>query len=610
MILCLILILGGLPDLKINLKMYKKSLSVLSVLSILICLPVNTYAAQKKTPVNNEIKVNSKEDINRVFDIGAKLYDIQKYEEAIEIFKKITDKFPGYADAHYYIGLSYFSIGKYYLSIASFLEANKIYGTTKYDALFGAGLSYLSAGYNDEARSSFQKVIRDSKDSELVDDAKNWLNSIDEQVLQKEKIDLLTTDINFREGIEYLDKQQYAKAEDAFLRTINNKPASLLALYYLGNTMYLREKYKEATDVFNRIILISPDSKIASDARLYNRVIEEITATLPETKPLFFQLSLGAQYDSNISYADAKDTIISDIAGIGNLSLGYNINNNIQTRYSYYASVFSGINDKTPGLNVFSYDFNMQRHSGNLKLNYSLNDNLLGEADIYGNWFILGGRNFLFNGKFNPRINYYFSPNSVSIIQYTLDINNYPEFKTRSGFANSLDLSHYLYFFDNTMWLRLGYNIQKINADDKTQIQTGALTDGNRYDLLYNFTNSLLSNGFYSDVGFNLWLNSRLRLSSGIIFNNYDNNDIYRLTSPITNITTGTTEERILKNTEKKRSDILYTFGLYYSIPIYSSISANLNYNFLNNMSNITTDDYIGRSYIKHLVGLNLSYEF
>lgn len=590
--------------------MYKNNLVFILAIGIFFS-GNNAYSAQNKVVDKKQnIEVKTKEDIDRVFNYGSQLYEEQRYEQAIEVFKKITDKFPAYADAHYYIGLSYFSIGKYYLSIASFLEANKIYGNTKYDALFGAGLSYLSSGYNDEARSAFQKVIRESKDEELIEDSKNWLNSIDEQVLQKEKMDLLTTDINFREALEYLDSQRYVKAEEAFNKTVVSNPGSLLALYYLGNTMYLREKYKDAKEVFNKIILISPDSKIASDARLYNRVIDEISATLPETKPLFLNLSLGAQYDSNVSYSDINDTIISDVAGIASFSLGYNFNNNIQSKYSYYISSFSGINDNIPNLNIFTYDFNLQRHTANLKFNYSLSDNLLAEFDTFGNWYLLGGKNFLVNGRFNPRLSYYFSPNSITVLQYMFDINNYPEFKTRSGLSNTLDLSHYFYLLNNDLWIRLGYNIIKNNSDDRLQTQSGTLSDGNQYDLVYNFTNSLLSNGLYADIGFNLWYNSRLRISNGFILSNYDNEDVYRLTSPTTNITTGTTEERILKDTKKKRNDLLYTFGINYSIPVYESITANINYSFSNNLSNISSDDYIGRSYNKHLMGINFSYEF
>ncbi len=557
-----------------------------------------------------DIKINSKEDINKVFELGAKAYESQKYEDAIEVFKKIIEKFPGYGDAYYYIGLSYYGLGKYYLSIAYFLEANKIFGKTKLDALFGAGLAYLSSGYTDEARATFQKVARESRDNELVEDAKTWINSIDEQVLQKEKIELLTTDINFRQGIEYLDNQNYVNAERNFHKSLADKPNSLLSLYYLGNTLYLREKYKEAIETFEKIILIDPDSKIASDARLYIRVIEEINATLPNIRPYYFQSTLGTIYDSNLSYADSHDTIISDMAGTANLLAGYIFNNNFQAQYNYYGNIFSGINDKTPGLNIHSYDFNLQRHTTNAKFNYSILNNLLGEIDYNFNWYLLGGSSFLFNNHLSPKLNYYISPNLITVLQYNFDLNAYPAIKTRNNIEHSFELSQYFYLLNNRLWFRAGYNFQKINADDTLLSQSGLLNDGGKYNLEYNFTNSLVSNDLLFDTGLNLLFNSRLRLNAKISFNNYDKPDIYRLTSPITNIATGKTEIKVIRNVEKVRQDILYNLGLGFSIPIYNNLSASLSYNFLYNHSNITNNDYIGRSYIKHLFGLNLTYEF
>ncbi|MFN4152201.1 MAG: tetratricopeptide repeat protein, partial [Candidatus Sericytochromatia bacterium] len=119
----------------------------------------------------DSIKLNTKEDINKLFELGSKAYEEQRFEEAIIYFKKIVEKFPGYGDAHYYLGLCQFSLGKYSLSIASFIDANKIFGTSKYDAIFGIGLSYLSLGYQDEARNYFRKVVNLSNDPDLVNDA-------------------------------------------------------------------------------------------------------------------------------------------------------------------------------------------------------------------------------------------------------------------------------------------------------------------------------------------------------------------------------------------------------------------------------------------------------
>lgn len=621
MTVCLVLILDGLQVRKIKLKKMKKakvvslslkniSVSTLFLLSLFLITVSPVEALTGKNINSNEIKVNSKEDIDSVFELGSKAYENQKYEEAINILKKITEKFPGYGDAHYYIGLSYFALGKYYLAIAAFLEANKIYGDNRFDALFGAGLSYLSSGYTDEARMAFQRVIKESKDIELAEDAKNWLNSIDEQILQKEKTDLIERDMNFRAGIKYLNDQDYQNAETSFTACLSNKPDSVLSLYYLGNTLYLSEKYKEAIDIFEKIILIEPDSKIASDARLYIRVIDELTASLPVTRPYYLQLSVGGLYDSNLSYADIRDTIISDISGVANLSAGYLFNNNFQVKYNFYGNLFSGINDKIEGLTVHSYNFNLQRHNANAKLNYPFFSNFLGEIDYNFNWYVLGGNSFLLNNRVAPRINFYISPNLITVLQYSIDFNSYPTFKTRNSLDHSLDLSQYFYLLNNNLWFRIGYNLQKINANDQIQKQTGSYADGSKYILEYNFVNSLLSNNLLFDLGFNWILNSKLKFNAKISFNGYDTPDIYRLTSPSTNISTGQTETKIIKQTQKTRSDILYSIGVNYSLPVYTNLWASLSYTFLNNTSNISRDDYIGRSYSKHFLGINLSYEF
>lgn len=556
------------------------------------------------------LKLNNKEDINKFFELGSKAYEEQKFEEAIIYFKKIVEKFPGYGDAHYYIGLCQFSLGKYSLSIASFIDANKVFGSSKYDAVFGIGLSYLSLGYQDEARNYFRKVVNLSNDPDLVNDAQNWLTSIEEESLQKEKLDLLTSDINFREGITQLESQKYEKAEKAFRNSLSTKPNSSLALYYLGNTLYLLENYKEAKETFEKIVLIEPESKIAKDSSLYIKVIDEISSSLGDNAPYEFQISLGSLYDSNLSFADKKDTIISDVAGFGNILASYNINNSTQIQYSYYGNIFSGINDNTPNLDVKSKQFDLQRHLISGKHSYPFYDKLLLETEASLNWYFLGSDSFIIGGKLTPRINYYYSPNIITSLQYKFELNDYPVFKTRSNLQHNLDLSQYFYLFNNQASLRLGYAYQKVFANDKPLTQSGKLTDGNNYDLIYFFSNSLSSNQLSLDFNFNSYLNSRIRVSNNLFFNNYDKDDIYLITSTVTNIASSTTEAKVIKDITKRRNDVFYGLGITASIPVYSNITGNFSYNFLNNTSTITSDDYIGRSYIKHLLNFSLSYDF
>lgn len=558
-----------------------------------------------------DITIKSKEEINKVFDIGVKLYESQKYDDSIKVFTKITEKFPGYGDAQYYIGLCNFSLGSYYKSIAYFLEANRIFEGSKMDAMFGASLSYLSSGYVDEARLALEKVIKESKDQELIDDAQNWLSTIDEQSLQKAKVELLTTDIRFREGVEYLDIQNYQKAEESFRASVLDKPNKPLPLYYLGNALYLREKYKEAIQTFEKIIIVDPNSKIAKDSRLYIRVIEDIEASSQYSKPLSFQITTGVIHDSNLSYSDTSEIIMSDMSGIINLGLDYNINNNVRSGYNYYASIFSGINDKIPNLTIQSSDFNIQKHSINVKTNYSFNNNLLTESEISGNWYLLGGNSFLLNGRISPKGYFYLNQNLVTVIQYLLDFNDYSFFKTRNSIDHTLDISQYFYFLEHSLWLKTAYVFKKTNANDQILRESGNLTDGNKYNLDYNFINSFIENNFILNLGFNnLPFNAKLKLEGKIAINNYDSNDLYRVTSPITNIATGNPENKLIKEVQKKRSDLLYSTGFNLSVPIYQNISAGLFYNYTNNTSNIKEDDYSSRSYEKHTSGINFTYDF
>jgi len=482
------------------------------------------------------------------------------------------------------------------------------------DALFGAGLAYLIMGYPDEAQRAFQKVVKDSNDMTLVNDAKKYLEDIDYDKLQKEKIDLLSSDINFREGLEYLDSQNYQKAKEAFEKSIKNSPSLLLPLYYLGNSLYLLEDYDGAIETFQKILLISPTSKIAKDADLYIRIIEEITSSLPNPRPYYIEASIGSLYDSNLSYSDVDSTLIRDLASTVNLRAGYVFNNNLHIFYNYYGSLFSGINDKTPNLDIHSYDFNLQKHTLNAKFSYPIYKNLLGETEYNLNWFILAGKNFLVSNKISPQLNYYISPDLVTSLQYNLEFNSYPNslFETRNNWNHLIGLYQYFYFLQNSMWLKTGYDLQLTFANDSLQEQSGFLADGSRYDLNYQFTNSLVSNSLSAAFGANLIYNSKLNLVTKISLNNYLKPDIYKLTRPTNNITKGTQEEQVIKDISKYRSDLLYSIGFNYSIPLpmINNLTANINYSYLLNTSNIKQNDYIGRSYMKHLFGVNLTYDF
>lgn len=507
------------------------------------------------------------------------------------------------------MGFCYFLSGNYYQSISSYLEANKIYDGSKWDAMFGAGISYLSIGYIEEAKIAFQRVVKNSKDNDLVEDAKNWLNSIDEQILQKNKIILLSENIDFRTGIEYLEKEKYELAEEFFRKAFEKDNSSSLILYYLGNTLYLLNKYNEAINTFEKVILMDPGSKIANDSKLYIKAIKEIILTL-NIKTFQSNISVGSFYDSNISYSDITDIIMSD-AGLNlDLNFTYNFDSNLSFKYNFLSNNFSGINDNLKNLTFKSSNFNTQRH--NLFSNYHkwLDKNLLGEIEYNGRLFLLGGNIFTISNSISSKITYYINNNFFTIVKYMIELNNYPNLSTRNSIDNYIDISSYVYLMENNLWIKFNYNLQHILANDFISTQTGVLTNGNKYILNYRFSNSLLSNSVGVDIGFNTIFNGKFNLITKMFRNDYQNPDIYNLSIPITNLENNKIELKNITNISKNRNDLRYLLGFNYTIPLQENLNLSISYNYILNSSNITKNDYIGRSYEKQIGYLNLTYSF
>ena len=592
------------------------------ILYLLIILSSLQYTQSVKADVNIESvdsALQDKNNIKKVFEQGVAKYKKHQYEQSIKIFEKIIKKHPGFEDAYYYNALSHFEFGKYTLSIAYFLDAGRRYDAIekieqKHSSLYGAGLAYLSSGYIDEARNMFKKIVTKSKDPDLIFDSQSWLDSIDEDSIQKEKLFLLTNDLSFRVGVEAFGNQKFNLAVKSFQTTLKKHPLSLIVIYYLANSLYLLEKYDDAIENFEKIILINNDTKISRDSKLYIKVIRELTSSLPNTRPYYFKVSLGTNYDSNLSYADIGSTNISDMGTNLGFNATYNLNDKFRLNYNYSGNVFSGINDNTEGLNIFSRDFNLQKHSINFNFNYPINNKLLGEIDYDFNWFVLAGNNFLLGNSITPRINFFLNSNMVTVLQTRFTINRFPSLESRNSLNYMLSLYHYFYTLNNNLWFRVGYDLKGINANDKIQTTKGVLQDGSKYKLDYQFSNSLLSNSLSTSMGYNWIFNSKIKVDLKATFNNYNNPDIYRLTKPTTNITFDKQDELELRNVNKKRTDLLFNVGLNYSIPFsvpfLETVTANINYNYLINGSNITKNDYIGRSYVKHIFGLNINYNF
>jgi tetratricopeptide (TPR) repeat protein len=98
--------------------------------------------------------------IDALFDYGGYLNDIYTsgYEEAQQIFKRITELNPNNYRAHYNLGIAYFNLNKLEKAKKSFETALKIKPDYKY-CLYNLGLLYEDKELYEEALVFYEKAL-------------------------------------------------------------------------------------------------------------------------------------------------------------------------------------------------------------------------------------------------------------------------------------------------------------------------------------------------------------------------------------------------------------------------------------------------------------------
>jgi len=104
------------------------------------------------------------DDIEELFDQGLDRFNIDEYDEAIRIFKKVLEMNSDHPDALYYIALARANKGDYNQAIADFTKAleKDPFDT---DSLIGRGEAWQSKGKVKRALADFKKALRMESDN-------------------------------------------------------------------------------------------------------------------------------------------------------------------------------------------------------------------------------------------------------------------------------------------------------------------------------------------------------------------------------------------------------------------------------------------------------------
>ncbi len=140
--------------------------------------PAPTYSYPAGSSAQTGERISSDTYVTRYED-ALQLFHERQYQRAIEEFQQLlaADMNHSYADnAQYWIGESYYALGRYQEAIMAFEKVSQFPKSNKNDwAKFKLGQCYYQLGNKERARQEFQELLDLYPDSELAGRARNYL---------------------------------------------------------------------------------------------------------------------------------------------------------------------------------------------------------------------------------------------------------------------------------------------------------------------------------------------------------------------------------------------------------------------------------------------------
>lgn len=210
-------------------------------------IPKKISAELKEYDKNHDIEVTLKkieglvitEDLKVELRKGNELFDEEKYEDAMEVYKKILEEFPDAYIIHQNIGNCYFQMEKYdqaeeyYRKVLESDPENQ-------ESMLLIGNCYSNIGEEDKAL--------------------EWYNRI-----EFEKID--DPMVLFNIGSNFYNQSKFEEALKYYKKAVEIQNDFLDALYQLGLSYLTLEKYRDSVDAFENYLKYDPDSERASQVK-------------------------------------------------------------------------------------------------------------------------------------------------------------------------------------------------------------------------------------------------------------------------------------------------------------------------------------------------------
>lgn len=215
------------------------------------------------------------------YNQGIMEYEEEKYEQAIENFKKAIEIDDSVFDYHYNLGLAYIRIEKYDLAIESFKKGLAI-NSKDADIYLNLGLAFYNTGEFGKAVAAYKKAIsNNSNDPDSYSNAgiaycalKNYKEAIF-YFKQAVKMEPKNSTYNFNLAYVHFEAGNYDFAEEYLIKVLTLDRQNEEAYFLLGKVCLKQYDKPMAKVNFEKVLSINPDHKEAQEA------LEELNSKTP-----------------------------------------------------------------------------------------------------------------------------------------------------------------------------------------------------------------------------------------------------------------------------------------------------------------------------------------
>jgi tetratricopeptide (TPR) repeat protein len=379
-------------------------------------------------------------------------------------------------------------------------------------------------------------------------------------------------------GNSYYELQSYDAASDAFRRVSEINPANSTALFYLGLSLIQQKKYaesipcfekagtldsdfkqlslfyigeaqselgnmQEASETWKRAIKVNPTTDIA---RKTGTLINKLTQKKGK-KPWSLSMSAGVEYDDNVTVSlQDLATGLDDFAYIFEFSGAYKFLETpkfeLEAGYDLYQSLYHDLSEFDLQSHIFSLGGSRKFENFDVDVNTSYNRSTL------------GGEDFMETYSIAPQIGFFPSEQWFALIGYSYEDMQFFNDPARDAKNHGVGMDHFVFFMEGKSYLLFSYRFEN------------KITRGDEFTYL----------GHYGTLGAKAPLpfwNQKGAFSVSYRFFYKDYTDI-------------------TPSLGRERRDLRHTIQASLTQPIYKGLQLNLNYQFIDSVSNLRQIDF------------------